>query len=510
MDEILFAAGSGAVHLFGWPVFPMLVIGTVTGMVFGLVPGLSGLTGLALLFPIAIGQPPEIAVALLLGLYASGTQTDTIPAVLLGVPGSSAAAATTLDGYPMSKKGEAGRALSASYAANIVGTIISCFIFIAALPLLRELISALASPEFFMLAVLGLVLAGSLSGDSVAKGLMMACGGLLVSMIGLSPNTGEPRLTMGTFYLWEGVPIVAVLLGLFGVPEVIELAAKNSTIASTAVVKTNGFVRGLRDVAEHWWLVVKTSVAGAACGFIPGLGGPVAEWFGYAIAVNSAKDPSTFGKGDIRGVIAPEAATAAQKPGALIPTICFGIPGNASMAMLLGVFMIVGLIPGPDMVTTKLDITFLMFWTIVAANIIAALLSLALQRYLILICFIRATILVPILLAFMVMGAALATKNFGDVVVFGVFGALGCLFKYTNWPRVPMTLGLILGPLAEPYFFLSVDRYGIAWLWERPVVATVFALIVAAIVIPIYQNVARRRRDRSALVVKTTHLGGTR
>ncbi|MBN2059475.1 MAG: tripartite tricarboxylate transporter permease [Deltaproteobacteria bacterium] len=500
MTDIPIAAFQGFISLLSWPIFPVMMLGIFMGMFIGIVPGLGGLIGMAMLLPFAIGKSPEVAFAFLLGMYAVTTQTDTIPAVLLGVPGTVSAAATGLDGYPLAQRGEAGRALSASYLANIVGAIIAALVFIAFLPFLRKLMLLFASPEFFMLTMLGIVMIGSLTGDFIQRGLIMGAVGLILAMIGLSPNTGEPRFVFNITYLWDGIPFVPLVLGLFAIPESVDLMVSQTTIAHKKIDATKGKYEGFADVIRHKWLVIKCSLIGTFCGAVPGLGGPVAEWFGYAHAVQTAKDPSTFGKGDIRGVIAPESATAGQKPGSLIPTVTFGIPGNPAMALLLGYFLIIGLQPGPEMLTTKLNLTFLMIWTIVLGNIIAAILILLLQPYLIRMCYIRANMIVPLMLGFMVVGASIATKNIGDVVSFGVFGLAGYIFKHTGWPRVPLIMGLVLGQLAEPYLFITIDRYGAAFLWGRPIPPIVLALMALSVALPIY----RKKKHNSSNILQKT------
>jgi putative tricarboxylic transport membrane protein len=492
VTDIPVAALDGLLILFSGKVFLFMMIGIVAGMFFGLVPGLSGLSGLGLLLPFAIGQPPEVAFPFLLGMFAVTTQTDTIPAVLIGVPGTAAAQATILDGYPMARRGEAERALSASYMASILGSVVAAVIFIVFLPVVRELIDAFAGPEFFMMAMLGLIMAGSLAGTSILRGLAMAGFGLFISMVGFAPNTGFPRFDFDLTYLIDGLPLVPVVLGLFAVPEVIDLLRSGTTIASRQRA-AGGRMQGVLDTFRNWWLVVRCGIIGTVCGMIPGLGGLVAEWLGYGHAVTSAKDPSMFGKGDVRGVIAPETATAAQKPGGILPTVAFGIPGNAPMAILLGVFLIVGLRPGPEMLREKLDITFLMVWVTVAANIIGAVIAYGLQRWLVLICYVRATILAPVVLCFMVVGATLATRDVGDVVVFGLFGLLGYVFKRADWPRVPLLIGMVLGNLAETYLFISISRYGLAWLWQRPIVLVILLFIAFTLVLPLVRHFRRRR-----------------
>ncbi|MDX2446716.1 MAG: tripartite tricarboxylate transporter permease [Desulfobacterales bacterium] len=497
MVDILLAAIDGLQLLFNAKTFLFMMIGIFSGMFFGLVPGLSGLTGLGLLIPFAIGQPPEIAFPFLLGMLAVTTQTDTIPAVLIGVPGTAAAQATYLDGFPMSKRGEAGRALSASYLASILGTLVSVVIFILFLPILRTVIDRFAAPEYFIMALLGLIMAGSLAGTSILRGLAMSAFGLMISTIGFAELTGFPRYDFFEWpYLWEGVPMVPLVIGLFAIPEVIDLLVRRSTIASDMSSK-GGIYDGFSDTLKNWWLVIKCGVIGTLCGMIPGLGGLVAEWFSYGHAVSSAKDASMFGKGDVRGVIAPEAATAAQKPGAVLPTVAFGIPGNASMAILMGVFLITGLRPGPDMLIDKLDITFMMVWTVVIGNIIAAILCLGLQRWMVLICYIRPTVLAPVILSFMLVGATMATMDFGDVIIFAFFGALGYLFKRTDWPRVPLIIGIVLGDLVERFLFISVDAYGFSWLWSRPIVVIVEIFIIAFMAMSLYRKFINLSSEKS-------------
>jgi len=497
MEFIVSAALKGLFVLFTGEVFLALMIGICIGMVLGIIPGLGGLSGMGLLLPFAIGQPPETAFALLLGMYAVTTQTDTIPAVLIGVPGTSQAQATYLDGYPMAKNGEAGRALSASYFASIWGTVIAMAVFALLLPILREFIFSFAAPEFFILSILGLAMAGSLSGDSMLRGLVAGAFGLLIAAVGFPPESTTPRLDFGWIYLWDGIPVVPVALGTFALPEVIDLMIRRKSIANENMSASGGMLEGFMDVIRNRWLLTRTSLIGCVCGMIPGVGGTMAEWLSYGHAVQTAEDPSRFGKGDVRGVMAPESGTGAQKPGSILPTVVFGIPGNAAMALLLGAFFIVGLRPGPDMLNKDLALTFQLAWTIIAGNIIAALLCLALQRYLVRLCYIRAVIIAPVILCFMAVGASLANGEFGDLAIFFCAGILGYICKHTNWPRVPMIIGLVLGPLVEPYLFISISRYGAAWLWERPIVIAVELLLVFSLAWPRLRKYLARRADTS-------------
>ena len=224
-----------------------------------------------------------------------------------------------------------------------------------------------------------------------------------------------------------------------------------------------------------------------------GLGGTVAEWLSYGHAVQSAKDNTQFGRGDVRGVIAPEAGTAAQKPGAIVPTVALGIPGNASMAVMMGALLIVGVRPGPPMLFENLDITFQMTWTVVVANLIVAFLCLWLQRYLVLICFVRAEIIAPAIFCFMLVGAAMASSSMGDILLFGIFGLVGYVFKHADWPRVPLIIGFVLGGLLENNLWITTRRYDLAFMWERPIVLIMEVMIVAIIASVVISRIRNQR-----------------
>jgi putative tricarboxylic transport membrane protein len=480
-SEIFAAFWAGLHILFTWPVFSAMMVGVISGMIVGLIPGLGGLVAHILLIPFALQMDTVPAIAMLLGVYAVISQTECIPAVLLGVPGTVNSMATTLDGYPMSKRGEGGRALSAAHFAVICGTVMASVIFVMVLPILRAIVTRFSSPEFLMMMILGLVIASTLTGRSKARGLLMAGVGLMLSTVGQAPGSGDPRYVGPFLYLWEGVPMIPILLGLFGVPEVLDLAARNKTIATQGnqvITMTTGLWEGTRDVLVNMWLVIRCSVIGVTTGFIPGLGGTAAEWMSYATAVGSDKDKASYGRGNVRGVIAPEVGVAAHMPAAIVPTVAFGIPGNPPMAVLMGVFIILGVRPGPEMLTTRLDQTFMMINTVTVAGFIAAALCLFFQRWLAQLCFVRASLIVPFVMAAMFVGAGFFRLSMGDIGFFAAAGLIGYVFKHLDWPRVPLVMGLILGHSAEPYFFASIDRYGATWLYERPIVLVLEALII--------------------------------
>lgn len=331
-----------------------------------------------------------------------------------------------------------------------------------------------------MLGVLGMAMVASLSGNAPMKGVLVGLLALQLSMIGYSPQDGIPRFWFGFPYLLEGLPIVPCVLGLFSLPEVVELSVRRGTLAEVPEMG-RGIWDGVRDAVRHWWLALRCAVIGAYIGFIPGLGASIVDWVAYGHAVQSnKKDRDNFGKGDIRGVIAPESANNAMKGGSLIPTIAFGIPGSATMAILLGAFLIHGIFPGPELLTTRLNVTFSVIWALVIANILASIVLMGCTSQLAKVTTIRGNLLIPVILVLVFMGSWMATQEIGDWLVLLGFGALGYLMKRWGWPRPPIALGLVLGPIMERYLDISVSRYGWSWL-SRPIVVVLILGTIATV-----------------------------
>ena len=482
----------GLLLVVQWPAAGYLLLGIMLGMFFGAVPGLSGLVGMAILLPFTFGLDAGSAFAFLLGMYAVTTTADTLSSVLLGVPGTAASQATILDGYPMAQRGEASRALGAAYMVSMVGGVLGAIFLALSIPLVKPLILSFAEPEFFMLAVLGLTMVGSLSGGSIYKGLASACLGLLLSLIGYSAFGSVPRYTFEANYLLDGLPLVPVVLGLFAIPEMIELAQRGSSISRVADAGS-GMLDGIKDACRHWWLALRCTAIGVYIGMLPGLGGSLVDWVAYGHAVQSAKDKSQFGKGDIRGVIAPEAANNAMKGGALLPTIAFAIPGSASMAILLSAFLIQGLEPGPRLLTDRLDVSFSLVWTLAIANIIGAALLMVWGKQVAKITFMPGHFLVPAIILFVFMGAWIGNGAFGDWISLMLFGLIGWVMKMSGWSRPPLVLGFILGIIMENGLHIGVQTHG----WEfltRPIVMVIIVLIA----LTLFAAWRRHRKDSAA------------
>ncbi len=473
------SAYAGLIQVLSWPSFSYMLVGVFLGMLIGAIPGLGGVIGLIILLPFTYDMEPVHAFALLIGLYAVTSTSDTISSVMLGVPGTAASQATILDGFPLAKKGQAARAFGAAFTVSALGGLFGAVILAASFPLALPIIVSFGSPELFMLGILGLTMVGGLSGGSLNKGVAAACLGLLLSTIGYEDSSAIPRFYFGSIYLIDGLPIIPVILGLFAVPELITLAVKNTRIADQVDIEEQKSTiwDGIKDVYTHRWLALRCATIGTYIGMLPGLGAAIVDWLAYGHAFQSAKDNSKFGSGDIRGVIAPETANNASKGGALLPTIVFGIPGNLGTSILLSVLLIVGLRPGPDLLTTNLDITFSIIWTLAIANLLAGVLLLIWSKQVSKLALISGHLIVPGGLLFVFMGAWLASTSIEDWLFLIGFGLFGYLMKIFDWPRPPLILAMILGGLLEPRLHINMQAYeGLNWL-GRPIVLIIIAVI---------------------------------
>lgn len=471
----------GLLQVLSWPAFGFLLLGALVGFVVGILPGLGGLATLALMLPFAYKiQEPISAFAFLLGMHAITGTTGDITSILFGIPGEGTAAATIMDGYPMTKKGEAGRALGAALMSSLVAGLEGALILALAIPIMRPLVLFFGSPELFMLGILGITFIAALSGSSLVKGLLGAGIGLMLASIGVDPQTGTLRYTFGVLYLWDGLGLGPVVVGLFAIPEIIDLAVRGTSIAETKVQKITGVMEGVKDTFRHFWLTMRCGFIGAFIGALPGLGGGVSQWLAYGHAVQSSKDPSRFGKGAVEGVLGPGAANNSREGGNLIPTVAFGIPGSSAMAILLGAFLIVGLNPGPEMLTKHLNVTFAMVWILVIANIITASVCFIFLNQLVKLTFVRGNLLIPFLLMFVFLGSFAAQNNFFDILVTVVFGLIGYLMVLFEWPRPPFVLGLVLGGIVENYLWISTNAYGASWL-AQPTVVVIGILLLATL-----------------------------
>ena len=483
---------SGFLQVFTLSTFSLLLLGILIGFIVGILPGIGGAASLALMLPFVFDMTPRDAFAFLLGTLAVTSTTGDITSILFGIPGESISAALILDGHPMAKQGQAGRALGAALMSSLVGAIIGAFVLAAIIPIVAPLVLTFKSPEFFALSLLGITFVASLSGESMLKGIVAAGVGLVLAMIGLDPQSGIPRYTFGMAQLWDGIGLVPVTVGLFAIPEIVDLWVKGTSIADKRVGKLGGVWQGVKDTFAHWGITLRCSLIGTFIGIIPGLGAAVSQWMAYAHAVQSSSDKRRFGAGDVRGVLGPGAANNSGLGGSLVPTVAFGIPGNVVMALLLGAFLIKGIVPGPAMLSKHLDLIFAFVWFIVISNIITVAVCFLFLEQLAKITYIRGSLLVPGLILLIFLGAYAEAKSTFDMGLVLIFGFIGLLMEYTEWPRPPLLLGLVLGALIERNFFISYEIHALGFLL-RPVVVVI--LLTGCAVLLYGQFKGHRSRD---------------
>jgi len=499
--EALFA---GLLAVLQWKAFTFMLAGIGLGFWVGLLPGLGGATTLALMLPFVYAMEPVEGFAFLLGMHAVVATTGDITSVLFGVPGEATTAATVLDGHAMAKKGEAGRALGAVLMSSLIGALVGAVALAAAIPVVRPLVLSFGSPELFMLAIVGLAFIASLSaqgGRGMLRGFLAGGFGLMIATVGQDPQAGIARYTFDSLYLWGGLDLVPVLIGIFAIPEIIDLAIRGTSIAGDVPRGrlNQGVLEGVKDTFRHFGLTLRCSLIGTFIGIMPGLGGAVAQWLAYGHATQSARnaeDRANFGRGDVRGVLGPGAANNSKEGGSLIPTVAFGVPGSSAMAILLGGFFVMGLVPGPDMLTKHLIVTFSMVWTIVIANIIAVGACFLFLNQLAGLTNVRGHVLIPVILVLVFIGSYTSNNHYGDVLVTLAFGGVGYLMVLSGWPRAPFVLGLVLGKIAENYLYISVARYDAEWL-TRPIVLVLFAMAVAVILYPLVQGWRSRAKGET-------------
>jgi putative tricarboxylic transport membrane protein len=465
----------------------MLIAGVLAGTVIGILPGLGGIACVAILLPFIYTLDVHSAMILLVGSLAVVHTSDTITSVLIGTPGSAAAAATILDGHPLAKEGQAARALSAAFLSSLIGGLIGAVFLTLSLPIARPLVLLFGSPELLMLCVLGLSFAGFLTGGAPLKGGLAACLGLLLGSVGSAPADAVNRYTFGQLYLLDGIPLVGVALGIFGIAEIIDLLAKGGQIAER-IPLGHGWLQGLKDVVQHWGIVVRGSLIGVWAGILPGIGATAGSWMSYGHVVAMARDRERFGKGDIRGVIGPESANNSVEAGDFIPTLLFSVPGGAPAAILLGALFFYGIQPGPRMVQENLDLIFTIIWSFAIANTIGAALCLFLSPALARLTWVPFARLAPIIVVTIFFGAFQSSQHFGDIYAMLGLGLFGWLMKQLAWPRAPFLVGFVLTKPTEQYLWLSMSRYDFEWLL-RPGVIVMGVLLLASIVWIIRQRV---------------------
>lgn len=481
------AAIEAAQRLFSpGPLLVMLIMLPVS-LISGMMPG-GNLPIAVIVLGFAGYLDPWITVTALVFFLAASDITEPVPSILMGIPGARSAQATILDGYPMAQRGLAGIALGASYMCTLIGGVIGAVALLVALPISRELLKLFGSAEFFLLSLLGLLCVAIVSSGAFVKGMLTASFGLAIAIIGFSPVTGVVRADFGIEYLWDGVPLVPIVVGLFALPEAIDLVVANTPIArerlDTMLKEAHRDVyRGMAEALKHKWLLVRSSLIGTFVGMMPGVGSSGAHWIAYAQARHTEKGGlESFGKGDIRGVIAADSANNSVDGGTLIPTVVFGIPGSGGMAILLAILVISGVQPGPAMLTRHLDLTISLVYIVALANIIVVPIMLFAARFITRIAAVPPNVLAPIVIGIVTLAAYQASYSIEDLVLVLAFALLGIFMKRYGWPRPPILIAVVLAEIVEKYLWLSINTYGYSMLLRPQFLGIVAAMTLVMVV----------------------------
>jgi len=469
--------------------------GIVIGLIFGVIPGVAGMLACALLLPFVFTMTAQQALVIMTAILAVQYNGGSITTILLNIPGTTGNAATLIDGFPMTIKGEGGRAVGAALTSSAAGSLLSGMMCLVMIPLVLPIIMALRMSDMVFIVLLGLTFIAALGTGSMIKGLISGGVGLLISLIGCQPSTGVARFTFGSMYLYDGVPMVPLALGLFAVPEMIALAARGGSLAKTrAVIKGMQNVwQGARDVLRHWRLVVRSSIIGFIVGIVPGVGPSVAAFISYGQAKQTSKHPEQFGKGCVEGVIAPESANNSEEAGALLTTVALGIPGNASWAVVLGAFIMLGIVPGPEMMTKHLDLSITLALIVPVAGVLATAVTLPLATQFSKIAFVPGRMLVPLVLVITLVGAFAFEERIIDVDVVLLVAVVGLVMRIFDFNRPAAFLGYILGSTFERYLFMAYKLGGPLFFLKPISLAIIFIIVFAFAYGPIKELLQRRR-----------------
>ena len=479
----------------------MLFIGMLAGTFVGVIPGLGGAVLLTMLLPFLYGMNVVQGLALMVAAHASIYFAGSITAILLNTPGAPESAPTTIDGYPMAQQGKAARALGISAAATTLGGWIGFIALVAVIPLMFPLITILRPPEYLLLAILAVVLVGQLHSGSLTKGLLSGVFGFLMAFIGYDPITGVQRFSFNILALYDGFSIVVVALGLFAMSEMYRLYGAKGALAEGVTISLSKqpgarVMDGVRDVFDHRWLVLRSALIGVFVGVVPGVGGVAGNFISYGQAVRTSRHPERFGTGTPEGIIAPESSSLAKEAASFIPTLALGIPSTVGTAVMLGAMQILGVPPGPSMLTTHLSLVFTIAWALAITSLLASVIGLALAPWLARITLLPGPILVPFVFALAMLGAYAGTTNMLEVGAVIAFGVVGLVMKRLGYSLPGAIIGFILGGVVQNNLYLT-ERLG-GWRFvSQPLADALLALIVLVLVGPLLQRRSKLAKARA-------------
>ncbi len=435
--------------VFSWQNLLFIIVGTAIGMAFGALPGLTVTLAVALTLPFTFDLPPESGIVLLTGVYCAGTYAGSISAILINTPGTPSSVATAWDGYPLTRQGRSGEALSIALYASVLGGLISALALIFFAPMLAKAALTFGPPERFALTFFGLTIIARVSGKSLSKGLISALFGLLIASVGIDPIMGMPRFSFNTIFLYGGVGMIEVFIGLFAIAEIFNQIGKRASTVKLSQDNAKSKAFPWKKILPHYVTVIKSSVIGIIIGVVPGTGGSIASFIAYDEAKRASKEPQQFGKGSLAGIAASESANNGVTAATLIPTLTLGIPGNTVAAIFLGALLIHGLTPGPQLFIDQGGLMYTIMISFIVANVVMYFQGRVALKWFEKIIDIPPAILLPIILMMCLIGAYSISNSLLSVIVCVIFGCIGYAMIKFDYPTAPMVIAIILGRMVE-------------------------------------------------------------
>ncbi len=477
--------------LAGWEPILVIVSGVILGIVAGAMPGLSPSTAVALLVPFSYTMEPGLALILLTSIYIASNYGGSITAVLINTPGTPSAAVTTLDGYPLTQKGEAGKGLGTALVASTIGGAVGVLILILfAVPLARVALQ-FSSADYFALALFGLATVASMGSGNIAKALVAILFGLMIKTVGIDPISGVSRFTFGIDELYDGFNLIPALIGLFAV-SVVFAKVEEWKLGSKGIEEVSNKLPSFLEFWKIKMTIIRSSVIGTVIGIFPGAGATIAAFISYDVAKRASKTPEDFGKGSLEGVAAAEGANSSSVGGALVPLLALGIPGSATDAVLLGAFMLHDLNPGPLLFRDNPEIVYGIFTSLIVANLIMLVLGLYGNRLFIKVVSVPERIMYPMILIIAVIGSFAVNSSLFDVASCIGFGIVGWLFKRFGYPVAPVVLGIVLGKMIEENYRRAIMMDGYGAFFSDKVSFVMLTLAAISFLIPIYKQLRKK------------------
>jgi len=484
-----------------WVIWPAILL----GIIVGILPGFSPQNTLIMLLPLTLSVPVQVALAFMIALYCANHLAGGIPAILVKIPGSGGAAATTLDGYPMTQKGQAQQALVLCFTASVFGGLITTIATLALLPWLSQIGLYLRSVEMVVVMLFGLTLIAVIAARDLLKGLIAGFFGLLIGVIGTDHVYNAPRATMGFLELYDGVPLVPALIGLFAISEALVMIEEKLIVGKEGRQRAKhaqwaDTVDGLRMSLKYWWHIVWTGFVGLFIGIVPGAGASIASFVAYQQSRLWSKHPELYGTGIPEGVIAPESANNGVTSGTLVPTLALGVPGGSTAAVMMIVLQYHGMVMGPRLFSTNPEVAYGVFVSMAVAYIFMMFTILPLARYMSRIVLIETTYLVPVIVLVTIVAAFGERQYVFDMGLALLFGVIGYIAHKTNYHVTAILVGVILGPLFEEYLVraLRISEGDMTILFSTPIANTLWALLVVSLVLPSWRGWRQRKAQADA------------